>query len=66
MSHSHPSRQYRPLQIWIEPTRHNEVRRALKLLCLEHNTTLKALVLEAIDDLLRKYSINESTTNATS
>lgn len=64
MSHSHPSRQYRPLQIWIEPTRHTEVRRALKLLCLEYNTTLKALVLEAIDDLLRKYSINESTTNA--
>jgi len=53
------------LQIWIEPTRHAEVRRALKLLCVEHNTTLKALVLEAIDDLLRKYLINESTTNAT-
>ena len=64
MSKPYPSAQYRPLQIWIEPERHAILRRALKQLCLNHNTTLKDLVLEALDDLVRKYATNESTTYA--
>lgn len=64
MPKPYPSAQYRPLQIWIEPERHAMLRRALKQLCLDHNTTLKDVVLEALDDLLRKYTTNESTSHA--
>lgn len=64
MKHGYPSSNHRSLQVWIEPERHAALRRALKQLCLDHNTTLKDLVLEALDDLLRKYTTNESTTHA--
>src|SRR5436190_18041 len=49
------SKSYQAITIWLEPAEHLRLKRALKMLAVTQDRTLKDLVTEALRDLLAKY-----------